>query len=137
MAKGIKTGGKNFTKDHQPKAKGRKPLPSDLKEANKLTKERLRGLINKYLWISNGDLKKIAKDPKAMGIDSLIASIIHRAITTGDHYRLNFILDRMIGKVKEEIDITSYVKKLDELTKEEMIALGREAINYLDKNDEE
>jgi hypothetical protein len=48
----------------------------------------------------------IAKDIDYESIDCLFAKIIHVGWSTGSHSHMTFLLDRLIGKVKDEVDIS-------------------------------
>ena len=125
-----------FTKDNQPANKGRKKLPRDLAVANSLTKAKLEGLLNLHLWMTEKELNKVVKDAKTPMISKAIASIIAKAIENGDDRRLTFILDRLIGKPKEEIDITAYMVGLKKMTTIDVIDMGTEAMRYLKEKGE-
>ncbi len=105
MAKGIKTGGRNFPKGHK-FATGRPPLPDDVKESRKLTQAELERCINKYLYLGAAELKKIYEKPSTLALDKVIIKIITMAITKGDHVRLDFVLNRVIGKVPEKMNMS-------------------------------
>jgi len=126
-----------FTKDYQPKNKGRKKLDPDIKAANALTKGTLEGLLNVHLWMNQKQLTKVVTDPKAPMINKTIASIICKAVEGGDDRRLTFILDRLIGKPKEEINITAYMQGLKKMTDIQVIDMGTEAIKFLSKAEED
>jgi hypothetical protein len=125
-----------FTKDNQPANKGRKKLPRDLAVANSLTKAKLEGLLNLHLWMTEKQLEKVVNDSKTPMISKAIASIITKAIENGDDRRLTFILDRLIGKPKEEIDITAYMVGLKKMTTIDVIDMGTEAMRYLKEKGE-
>lgn len=120
-----------FTKDNQPANKGRKKLPRDLAVANSLTKAKLEGLLNLHLWMTEKQLEKVVNDSKTPMISKAIASIITKAIENGDDRRLTFILDRLIGKPKEEIDITAYMVGLKKMTTIDVIDMGAQAMQFL------
>lgn len=125
-----------FTKDNQPANPGRKKLPRDLAVANSLTKAKLEGLLNLHLWMTEKQLEKVVNDSKTPMISKAIASIITKAIENGDDRRLTFILDRLIGKPKEEIDITAYMVGLKKMTTIDVIDMGTEAMKYLKEKGE-
>ena len=121
-----KTGGRDFSKENQP------TFPQDLKDARKLTKARLEGMLNKHLWYTKEEAKALISDPDTPMLDILIASIVNKAIVQGDDRRMNFILDRLIGKPEVEVKIDAYMNKLKKLTDQEMIEAGHDAIKFLE-----
>lgn len=131
MARGKKTGGSDFSSENQPKRKGRKPLPEDLRKATRLTKARLEGTINKYLWMSRDELQSKIRRSSTPMLEVIIGQIVWKAAVEGDPKRLDFILDRVIGKVKEQIDITTYLERVSGLSDREIIDVGEEALKLL------
>ncbi len=130
--------GKKFSSTYQPTAEQRSGgQPKDLADARKLTKAKLCGLLNKHLWYTKDEARDIVQDPDTPMLEILIASIVNKAIVKGDEKRLNFILDRLIGKPEIEVKIDAYMHKLKQLTDKEMIQAGTNAIKFLQekKND--
>lgn len=106
MAKGKKTGGKNFEPGESGNPNGRPPLTLEQREfRNAKTKEIIEEF--KFLWsLKEDELKQITEDPNTPAIRKAIAHNIFSAASGkwGGGYSLQFILDRTIGRVKEEID---------------------------------
>lgn len=103
MARGRKTGGKNFGSGEN---FYQKTVPPDLRQARKLSKLEIELIINKYLYTPIGELMAAMKDPMKDTIEILVISILITAIKKGDHDRLTFVLDRLIGKVKDNVELT-------------------------------
>lgn len=61
-------------------------------------------LCNKYLSMSKDEIDTARKDPKLTMLEVMIVSVIHKAIVHGDQKRLDFLLDRLIGKVVQPIE---------------------------------
>jgi len=85
------------------KGKGRTPVPGDIKTARTLNKTELERILNKFLNMNVTELKAIAKHPSTSVLEVMLANIAAKAITQGDQVRLDFLLNRTIGKVKEQI----------------------------------
>jgi hypothetical protein len=57
----------------------------------------------------------------------MFASVITKAIEQGDANRLNFLLDRTIGKVKDSLEVThNHDAALDLEPRENIVAILRE-----------
>lgn len=137
MAKGKKSGGKDFKKGESGNLNGRPGLPSDLKQIKALKPSFVRNVISKISRMTEGELKAHIKNPYTTVIDLTISKIFQKSVDSGDYMRLNFLLDRSIGKVKEEMDlnlkpIVTYVtsmtedgRMLQDLLKEEVEDAGR------------
>jgi hypothetical protein len=139
MARGIKTGGRDFVKG-DPRA-GRPPLPSDLKQARAYSKAEVQASLSRFLRMNIDELKAAVLDPRRPVIDHLVGSICVKGIKHGDHARLNFLLDRLIGKVKDEDDATLRVAaiamQMQTLSPEQVIRLANEAIARISSEDAE
>ena len=103
MAKGKKTGGRPFPPGNILNPNGAPRVPEDLKNARKLTKVQFEILINKYLFSPKQVLAAAAQNPDTPVLELLIGSIMHKAVVEGDERRLNFLLDRLLGKVTEKV----------------------------------
>jgi hypothetical protein len=106
MAKGMKTGGRNFQKGVSGNPNGRPKLPPEIKQIQKMSPTFVRAMINKLSRMTKDELAIHLKDPKTPVLEVTLGSIYAKAIKDGDYMRLNFLLDRTIGKVKEEVDIS-------------------------------
>jgi hypothetical protein len=54
---------------------------------------------------TKAELKAIALDPRTDAADLMLCQIVIYAIETGDYRRVEFILDRTIGKVKDTLEV--------------------------------
>lgn len=102
--KGKKTGGKNFKPGQSGNPNGRPKMPPEVKESRKLNQASVELLLNKYLLMPFEELKALIEAQKCSAGDMLIATVIYKGITKGDHYRLDFLLNRLIGKVTDRIE---------------------------------
>lgn len=101
MAKGKKTGGKDFKPGLSGNPQGRTPNPPELKQLQQLTKGELELILNKILHAKPEELNNF----NGTILEKWLASIVYQGMKTGDFGRLNGFFDRLpkIGKVKEEI----------------------------------
>ena len=127
MADKKKVVGRPFKKG-KPGGPGRPPLAPELKGIPKLTKEQVEACIAKYQWMSLDELEVALKDPKRSMLEHMVMSIIHKAVKHGDQNRLEFLFNRTIGKVKDQVEVSlpepTFVKRLNG----EVIELGAEMI---------
>jgi hypothetical protein len=106
MAKGKKSGGKNFKKGKSGNEKGRPLLPEDLRKIRTLYKnEHMACLLTKAINYTQEELLEILSDPKQKCIDMMIGKIVLKGVVEGDPKYLSFILDRVIGRVKEHKEV--------------------------------
>lgn len=83
---------------------GRVKLPDEVKEAKKLNHNAMVLALNKFLTWPTEELEAFTKDTSNPVLEMVIAKILVNAHKNGDHMRLNFIFDRLIGKVQDKIE---------------------------------
>jgi hypothetical protein len=103
MAKGRKTGGRNWKKGETGNAKGAPKVPEDIKEARRLNGPEFDRIANKLLAMTKAEIVKIVNEPTTPSLDLIVASVIHKAIIEGDAKRLDYLLCRTIGKVVQPV----------------------------------
>lgn len=114
--------GRKFEKGNKAAVgKGRPPAPPDLKGVTYLTQDHVKRQVAVFLETPLEDIKRIADDHRETSLRSLVAKIILNAFVEGDQQRLNFLLDRCVGKVKEERDVNVRVTQLP--TREEALKI--------------
>lgn len=126
MAKGKKSGGKSFVKGESGNIKGRPVLPPDLLEARKLNKIEVSRIINNYMNQPIGNIQAAVNNQDSTALEAMIAKLITEAHRHGDHNRLNFLFDRMIGKVTDKVELTVPKPTLIRLIGGESILLSTE-----------
>lgn len=106
MAKGYKSGGRDFKKGVVTNPNGRPRLPDDVKAARALTRNDLDRYLTKFLSMSKDELKQAQSNPNANMLELLIGSVVTHAVNKGDQSRLGFLLERLssIGKVREQVE---------------------------------
>ncbi len=106
MTKGRKTGGRNFVKGVVTNPNGRPKTPEALRNLKRLTKVAFEEIVNKYLWCSLSELEKYKKANLPV-MDAWVVSIIHKGVLSGDWSGNEWIAQRIIGKVKDQIEVTT------------------------------
>jgi Family of unknown function (DUF5681) len=86
---------------------GQPRVPIKIKEIRKLTLKEYCELVDKFIHASPQELKEMVNDPDATVLELYIANIVKKGIEGGDTNRLSFLLDRLIGPVKQKLDMTS------------------------------
>ncbi len=107
MAKGKKTGGRDWVKGVvQQAGPGRPAVTPLLKKLKVLNQEALTKILTELSTATVTELAAMSKDPTKTILEMTIISIWKKAYELGDQQRINFILDRLIGKTKEQIEHT-------------------------------
>ncbi len=103
-------------------------MPEGLLAQRRLTRVRLEEILQKYLGTPLTKLKELIKDPgDTPAIELIIVSVLAKSITHGDQHRLEFLLNRIIGKVPDKVHVT------DETDHEEIERLKAEYKKIMNK----
>jgi hypothetical protein len=103
MAKGRKTGGRNFKAGQSGNPKGKPRVPADVREARRLTTNEMILIFNKLIYMTEAQLRAHWENPNTSKFEKIMCKILNQAEASGDHYRMDFILNRLIGKVTEKV----------------------------------
>jgi hypothetical protein len=71
------------------------------------TADQIASLIGNLATLPRVELEKLLADPKTSALEVFVLSIISKGIKEGDQARLEFLLQRTVGKVKEKIEVTA------------------------------
>ncbi len=105
MARGKKTGGKDFRPGVSGNPAGRPPLPEDIRAARKLNSLEFERIINELLYLTPQDLDARLTLPSTTALEKLVGKIIQTALQDGAVCRVEFLLSRTIGRaVKSATD---------------------------------
>lgn len=77
-----------------------------------LTKAELVDVGNLVIKGDFDTLKALARAPKATVLQRMLASVAVKIIDKGDMHSLDILLNRMVGRVKEEVTLTSNVPQV-------------------------
>lgn len=101
MAKGKKTGGRNFEKG-KPGGPGRPPIEGDLKGLSRKWKSDYLRLIQKFDELSFTEIKSIASNPETKGLEMRVVAIYAKAIS-GSLPHAESIFSRTMGPIPTKI----------------------------------
>ena len=103
MAKGMKTGGKNWVKGQSGNPTGGAAHNPVVKAVRALTKERVAEIIEEILTTDPADAHEMKGKAKTV-MEAWLMAGIQKAVRNGDLVPLNALLDRLIGKVKDQVE---------------------------------
>lgn len=103
-------------------------MAPELKKIPRLSKESVEKLMTKFANMDRIEIQELMKDPKATMMELMVGSVILKAYKDGDQSRINWILDRTIGKVKEQKEIILPMPTIIERPSGEVIELGAELL---------
>lgn len=98
--------GRPFEKGKSGNPGGRTKMPEDLREARKINQIELERAINHYFYMTKDALRAALVDKDTPIIELIVGTIMAKAVAHGDHQRLEFILCRMLGRTKQQIEVT-------------------------------
>jgi hypothetical protein len=102
VAKGKKTGGRDYPKGVSGNPAGRPPVPADLLEARALTSTEFDRIANRLLELTKDELNAVLQNPKTPVKILMVARIARSAAWSSDPKRAGFFLDRLIGRPQTE-----------------------------------
>lgn len=97
-------------------------------EGRKVTKVMFEEAIYKYMHKSHQELKELMTNPgDTPAFELMVVGILARAVIQGDVTRAEFLLNRIIGKVKDVVEIE------DTTNKHETEALAQKLLEAIKK----
>lgn len=97
---------KDTSKNLKPFPKGTSGNPSG-RPKGALTTPEVSALMGKFCRLSRDELTAVIQNQKSSMIEITVASILAKAAKDGDYSRLEFLLARSIGKVKDQLEVSS------------------------------
>lgn len=115
MAKGKKTGGKDWTPGNG--GPGRPRVPAEIKKASLATKADFLAMMGKFASLTDAELIEVWKNPALTQMEKCVLKIIENAVGEGDPRYISFLADQLYGKLPtpKEIEIklpmTTYIER--------------------------
>ena len=106
MPKGGNFMNQGYKKGQTGNPNGRPRVPEEVVAARKWDKKQVEQTLEKFLDWPLKDLAEHLNDKAIPVIEALIGKILIEGIKKGDHTRMDFLLNRLIGKVKDDVNIT-------------------------------
>ena len=106
MAKGKKTGGRDWKPGECPNPAGRPPLPAEINEIKRLDKAKFEEVLHRFLYLPKEELKRLIESPGTPMIEILVGTIITKGGDHGDPMRLGFLLERILGRAPLRVEHT-------------------------------
>jgi hypothetical protein len=94
-----------FKKGQSGNMDGRTPVDPEIRKIKKLTTDDLKAMLSLLFNARDHELTEILKNENEPTLKKVIATALARARKTGDMKQIDLILNRAIGKVKEEVDL--------------------------------
>ncbi len=95
-----KTRGRPF-KAGNPGGPGRPSSPAEIVEMKRMNRVEAEKILNEFIHLPLGIIEQIADDPTTPGLKAVLASAYVKAHAAGNYNMINFLLDRLIGKVRD------------------------------------
>lgn len=102
MAKGRKTGGKDWEPGFSRNPAGRPPDPIHVRLVKKVSHSDFKYALQSILQARPEELGTF----KGNILEMALASIMQQAIKYGDHNKLEFLINRLYGKVPDKVEVT-------------------------------
>jgi hypothetical protein len=96
----------SFKKGQSGNPAGRPKMAPEMKALLDLTKSSYREIALKYLLMPRAEVKKIKASDDMSMLELAFLSCIGNVQKKGDYGTLDKMMDRVIGKVKDEVDLS-------------------------------
>lgn len=107
MARGKKTGGRDWKPGESGNPAGGQPLPAEIKALRTITQKQVAEIASVILTGNLEKVKQVVADPNSTPMQVWFCTCILKGIAKGDAFAMDKLLERVIGKVKEKIDLSS------------------------------
>lgn len=97
--------GRPFPKGVSGNPLGKPKMAVELQKIRALNQTTFTATVNKFLSMTKDEVKAASKDPSTPVLELMVASVMSKAIEAGDQQRLNFLLDRIVGKVPDKVSL--------------------------------
>lgn len=98
---------KKFKKGQSGNPLGGQLHNKELKAIRNLTEDEMIEIGSLVVKGSIDELKRIKDDPKTTVLKAMMASVAIKTIAKGDAQALEVLLNRLVGKVKDKVEVTS------------------------------
>lgn len=115
-----------FKKGQSGNPGGRPKLPGDVKEARNLTNAEVIRVLSAFLQLSPQDLREKMNAPDVTMLEGLIGSIMLKGIKEGSPAHLSFLFDRTVGKVKDQLEVTTPTPFIVQRSDGSQVVMGSE-----------
>lgn len=104
MAKGKKTGGRDFQPGH-PGMGGRPPIPEDIRRAMRLNRTEFQRILFKYTALTGPEINAAIVNKNIPITELIVAKILAKAFNEGDPRRFQLIIDHLVGTPRPPEDL--------------------------------
>jgi len=137
MTTGRKTGGKNFQKGNKlGNRNGRPPLSPEAAAFKKMSASLIAETASRIFNMCGHDidaLQTICDSKETTVFEKILASGFRKAIIDGDLDMINRFLDRVVGKPKQQVEVSQIQPYIIETTGGRRIELGMKDVGGNDE----
>ena len=119
---------KQFKKGETANPKGRPQMLPEMHLMETISKQEIKMLLTRMLRMPVAELKAMLNDETKPAHEMAIARLVGTALARGDEKRMEFIYNRLVGKVREEHNVTHSMKPFDEQVADFIEETEREAL---------
>jgi hypothetical protein len=94
-----------FKKGQTGNPNGRPTLPKEIRNLKKFSTKELEDLITVLFQADDVEIQAIINDPTAPRIKKIMAQVLEKAMETGNMNQVDMVLNRIVGKVKEKVEL--------------------------------
>lgn len=110
-------------------SKGRTPVPGDIRSAKELLRIDFDRSVMKFAAMPIDQISEFLKEKKGTGLEMAIAACMYKAITRGENSNIAFFMDRIIGKPKQQVEVSGGLDNTLQITNEQIVSMAKEVID--------
>lgn len=132
MARGKKTGGRDFKPGNKTgKLGGRPPTPEHIRQAAKLGKTEFQSIFHRFSLMSYDEFLTFFKAGDMTVMERIIAGVMAKAIK-GEDRSAALIWDRMMGKITDKVEVKMPAPMVIERPNGSQVVLGHQDKKMID-----
>ncbi len=117
---GYKTPTKKWAKGVSGNPGGRPKVSKELAHVPLFREVDAKHIFSKYLKMEHEKLIDARKDDSLSGFEMIVVSAILNSVRQGDYSKVAPIIERLFGKVKENVDISVNDRPMEKVTAEDI-----------------
>lgn len=108
---------------------GRPKFPYELQNAKENLRVEFERVVVKFTAMNFDELSQFLKEKKGTSLEMAIAACYFKATSKGEYGNLAFFLDRIVGKPKQQVEVSGELKNNVQVTDDQLIRMAKEIVN--------
>ncbi len=98
-----------------------------------ITRGHIEATMGRFCNMTRAELQEVVADKKSTMLEIMVASIMAKSAQQGDHQRFEALMQRMVGKVQDKIEMSTAVPFVIRRPSGETVELGVEQAKEIEE----